>query len=153
MHTQGLRHTTHRSARQIDRQHCRITLLRHFVGVMLIVIATTGCESQQSTEPTGSAEVQLGSTPPSVGPCDLTVTLLDASGSPLQGADLTVEGNMNHAGMKPSFAEMSETDEPGVYSGTIDFTMGGDWFLLINATGPDGVSIESKIDVLGVETN
>jgi hypothetical protein len=63
-----------------------------------------------------------------------------------------VEGNMNHAGMRPSFADLHET-EPGRYTGTLRFTMGGDWFLLVQATLPDGNQVEQKIDVPGVRSS
>ncbi|OYP31637.1 hypothetical protein CGZ80_21045 [Rhodopirellula sp. MGV] len=122
-----------------------------FVG--LLVLAAVGCE--QSTAPsspqaTGKAEVTFAPQPPTTGECALTITLTDSTGAPFKDATLTVEGNMNHAGMKPSFATMEESDQEGVYTGTIDFTMGGDWFLLIHADGQNGESIETKVDVPGV---
>ena len=90
--------------------------------------------------------------PPVVGDVDVTLKLTDAEQMALQGADVRLEGNMNHSGMKPSFADLKEI-EPGQYSGTLKFTMGGDWFLLVSATTADGLVLERKVDVPGVRPN
>ena len=94
-------------------------------------------------------ELTIEPSPPLVGDSDLSLELTDADGA-VQGAQVRVEGNMNHAGMKPSFADLKEV-EPGRYMGTLEFTMGGDWFLLVTAKTPDGGTIERKIDVRGVK--
>lgn len=88
--------------------------------------------------------------PPKVGSAEATVTLADASGQPIRGAAVKLEGNMNHAGMEPSFADCRES-EPGQYRGELRFTMGGDWFVLVNATLADGRKVSRKIDVRGVK--
>lgn len=87
--------------------------------------------------------------PPQVGPAAVTLTLTDASGAPLTAADVKLEGNMNHAGMKPVFSDLEET-APGQYQGTLEFTMGGDWFVLVTGQLPDGSRLNGKIDVPGV---
>jgi hypothetical protein len=87
--------------------------------------------------------------PPQIGPAALTVTLRDAGGQPIAGAVVKLEGNMNHAGMVPVFAEASEV-APGRYRADLDFTMAGDWFILVRADLPDGRSMERKVDVPGV---
>jgi hypothetical protein len=58
---------------------------------------------------------------------------------------------MNHAGMVPEFAQAREM-APGRYQGDLEFTMGGDWFILVRAKLPDGRALERKIDVPGVDT-
>jgi hypothetical protein len=86
-----------------------------------------------------------------IGDTTASLKLTDASGSPLEDATVRLEGNMDHAGMKPSFADLVET-EPGKYSGTLEFTMGGDWFILVTAKTSDGITVERKIDVPGVKS-
>ncbi|MCC9599155.1 FixH family protein [Stieleria sp. JC731] len=135
----------------LKRSKYQLNAIKVCVSVFL-ALAIVGCEGGSTQSPTGSAEVTFQPSQPTVGPCDLTIKLVDGEGKPIEDAKLTVEGNMNHAGMKPSFAEMSQADEPGVYEGTIDFTMGGDWFLLVSAEGPSGEVIETKVDVPGVNT-
>ena len=63
---------------------------------------------------------------------------------------MKLEGNMNHAGMTPVFADARET-EPGKYEAALEFTMGGDWFVLVNVTLADGRKLSRKVDVRGVK--
>lgn len=120
-------------------------------GSMIVSIALGGCASRTEETSDVRVEVTMDPSPPMVGETDLTLRLTDAGGKAIEGAEIRVEGNMNHAGMKPSFAEMTEV-EPGRYAGTLDFTMGGDWFLLVTATTPAGEVVERKVDVPGVRT-
>jgi hypothetical protein len=39
---------------------------------------------------------------------------------------------------------------PGTYEAPLELTMGGDWFLLIDATLPDGGSFHRQMDLPGV---
>jgi hypothetical protein len=89
--------------------------------------------------------------PPAVGPATVTVTLQDDGGKPITGATVQVEGNMNHAGMEPVFGTAQEKN-PGRYEAPLEFTMGGDWFLLINASLADGRKVNQKVDVAGVKS-
>ncbi|MCS7465431.1 FixH family protein [Stieleria sp. ICT_E10.1] len=132
---------------------------RPSVGAMILTLfllsmasAIIGCggTGTESAGTSGRVVVELDPEEPSMGECNLTIKLFDAEDNPINNAELTVEGNMNHAGMKPSFATIEETDQPGVYSGTIDFTMGGDWFLLVTALVGDRTLVEQTIDVPGV---
>lgn len=101
---------------------------------------------------TGSLELTLDPKNPVVGPSRLTLVLADSNGEPLTNAEVKVEGNMNHAGMVPVFADAVET-EPGRYAAEIEFTMGGDWFLLVEAVSSEGESMRWKKDVFGVRRN
>jgi len=121
------------------------------VCVCAVVAMSGGCRPASSDAPEIQIQLTLQPSPPQVGDADVSLKMTDAAGAPLAGAEVRVEGNMNHAGMKPSFADLKEV-EPGKYSGTLDFTMGGDWFLLVTAKTPDGKSVERKIDVPGVQT-
>jgi hypothetical protein len=123
-----------------------------YLSLCVVAVLGTGC----TTQPTDATDIQIEMTlepsPPMVGNADVAVRLADANGSLLPGAQVRLEGNMNHAGMKPSFADLSEV-APGHYAGTLNFTMSGDWFLLISATTADGMVLERKIDVPGVRSN
>jgi hypothetical protein len=101
----------------------------------------------------GDVRVTLGldPSPPMVGPAAVTLELATAGGAPLGGAAVRLEGNMNHAGMRPSFATLEET-APGRYEGSLDFTMGGDWFVVVTAALPGGGRLERTIAVPGVRT-
>lgn len=117
--------------------------------IWLLALAV-GCGPSAADSSDAQVDLSLDPSPPEVGDVDVLLSLTDASGSPLAGADVRLEGNMNHAGMTPSFADLEEV-EPGHYSGTLDFTMGGDWFVLVTAEMPDGTRLERKVDVPGVK--
>jgi hypothetical protein len=77
------------------------------------------------------------------------LNLSDAGGQPISGATVEIEGNMSHAGMAPVFAQAIEK-EPGQYEAPLEFTMGGDWFILAKVTLPDGRHLERQINLPGV---
>lgn len=117
------------------------------LGCLLLLAA---CRPATSDVPGAQVDLAWDPAPPAVGQAQVSLRLLDAAGKPLPGGNVRLEGNMNHAGMKPSFGELTEV-EPGRYTGTLEFTMGGDWFVLVTATFPDGTSLERKVDVAGVQ--
>jgi hypothetical protein len=122
---------------------------RWLAAVLFAILA--GCSGGGSdAAPDVKVELAFQPSPPKVGAAEATVTLADAAGQPLRGAAVKLEGNMNHAGMAPSFADAKEA-EPGRYKGELTFTMGGDWFVLVNATLADGRKITRKVDVRGVK--
>jgi hypothetical protein len=74
---------------------------------------------------------------------------LTEASKPVSGAEVSLEGNMTHAGMTPVFAEAQEV-APGQYRGNLTLNMPGDWFLLLHVTLPDGRMLEDQIDIRGV---
>lgn len=98
-----------------------------------------------------TVELAIVPEPPKVGDAEAGVTLKDKDGQPLRGATVKLEGNMNHAGMEPVFADAVEV-APGRYKATLKFTMGGDWFVLVTGALADGRALNRKIDVPGVKS-
>jgi hypothetical protein len=127
----------------------------HRPGPVLLGLALlcAGCSGEKHPEgPEGvKVELSVSPSPPAVGPAKATVKLTDKEGKPLKGAALKLEGNMNHAGMKPVFADAKEV-EPGRYEATLNFTMGGDWFVLITGKLADGRPLKEKVDVPDVKS-
>lgn len=122
------------------------------LAVLLCGLNLIGCGNREASSPGIDAKVsiQFEPNPPIVGKNNLEVTLTDPSGKSIQLGMIKVEGNMNHAGMKPVFAELMEND-PGKYAGSIELTMGGDWFLLLSSEpSPEG-QLNAKVDVPGVK--
>lgn len=117
--------------------------------MLLLVLAACGRGGRDL--PDVAVDLAIEPEPPQLGPAEITVTLHDAGGEPLSGAVVELEGNMNHAGMVPVFADAVEI-APGRYRADLEFTMGGDWFILVRADLPGGRSMERKIDVPGVDT-
>lgn len=77
--------------------------------------------------------------------------LADTSAKPINGARISLEGNMSHPGMRPVFSEAREV-EPGRYEATLEFTMRGAWVILFHITLPDGRKLQRQIDVKGVQS-
>jgi hypothetical protein len=126
--------------------------MRYPCGVFLTLLLAlaVGCQGGSG----GAADVKAVLTtepdPPQVGPADLSIQLTDADGKPVRAGPLKLEGNMAHAGMKPVFAEARE-EQPGRYRANLEFTMAGDWFVLIEGKLPDGRPFRKKVDVKGVQ--
>lgn len=118
----------------------------------LALLVATGCQRARPSPDAGDVKLDftLQPDPPAVGPATARLHLTDPDGQPISGATFKLEGNMNHAGMVPVFAEAREVG-PGRYQATLDLTMGGDWFVLVTGTLPDGRSLKRKIDVPGVQ--
>ena len=110
-----------------------------------------GC--RQGAEPHAGVSIahEVAPDPPRVGEATVTLRLSDAAGRPLSGARVSLEGNMSHPGMRPVFGEAREL-EPGRYQCPLEFTMGGDWVVLVRVTLPDGRKIERQFDVKGVQS-
>lgn len=121
----------------------------HALVALMLASALGACAEPPPEAPDVDVELAVDPQPPRQGPANVTVWLRDAAGEPLSGARLQIEGNMNHAGMRPSFATPEEV-APGRYQATLDFTMAGDWFLLVGATLADGRQMQRRIDVRGV---
>lgn len=119
--------------------------------LMVLTLALFACQGgTQQNLPDVSVDLTVSPDPPEVGPATVTVNLRDADDQPIGGAKMNLEGTMTHAGMVPVFADAVET-EAGRYEASLEFTMGGDWVIIVRATLPDGRSLEREIDVPGVK--
>ena len=135
------------------------TTLRHppFINrrLILTLIALSlllfGCSRvSQETETNQEAEsrgVQIELIeplfPPATGPSTLEIRLFDADANnkPINNAKIHVKGDMTHAGMIPVLGE-TENGADGVYKVPLEWTMGGDWVVQVQATLPDGTRVE-----------
>jgi hypothetical protein len=112
--------------------------------VMLVVLA--GCRQSPTTN-TPDLQLELDTSSPfKIGQSDLIVTLKDAQGNPIDNAKIEVQGDMTHAGMKPSLGSVDKGTQ-GQYKIPFDWSMGGDWVLTIKATLPDGRTASKRIEV------
>ena len=117
---------------------------------LLLLLAVASCGRASRDLPDVAVELLVSPEPAQIGPSTVTVTLQDVKGEPIENAELELEANMSHAGMVPVFATAQEA-APGTYEASLEFTMGGDWFILVRAQLPDGRSLERKIDLPGVD--
>ena len=116
---------------------------------LVMVAAAPGCRPSSPQAPGLEARLEVKPQPPRQGPAAITVSLSEADGRPVAGAEVKLEGNMTHAGMVPVFASARES-APGRYEAPIEFTMGGDWYILVTASLPDGRRLERQFPVPGV---
>jgi hypothetical protein len=119
--------------------------------ICLAAVSGSGCgREKKAGEPPIGVAWELAPDPPAMGESTFFFTLTDSTtGSPVAGATVRLEGNMNHAGMKPVFSTAREI-APGQYEAPIEFTMGGDWFVSLEATLADGRVLHRQVDVPGV---
>jgi hypothetical protein len=78
------------------------------------------------------------------------LTLSRATGAPLRGAKLRVEGHMTHPGMEPVTAPLTDRGD-GTYDARVRLTMAGDWVLVATGELPDGRRIVRQTDLAAVE--
>lgn len=117
------------------------------VAVLAAGLTTASCGERAKSAITLSWT--LTPTAPAVGPATLTVTLRDPTGTAVTGARVRLEGHMSHPGMTPVIADAPERTA-GIYVAPFNFSMPGDWVLLVSAVLPDGGRVEERIDVARV---
>ena len=134
-------------SRNALRVLCRAFLL---VGLALVGVIVVGCGRAQNAAPETSDgfTVTFATEPvaPAVGDGTLIVTLTDAGGRLVDGAQLAVEANMSHAGMTPVNA-VATGSQAGIYRVPLAWTMSGDWFVDVKFTLPDGQAVTRRFPV------
>jgi len=118
--------------------------------------AGTGCgvdfhwHSEGDSGDAVSVTWTLDPSPPTVGtPVVARMTLRDLAQKPVIGARLRLEGLMSHPGMAPVVADVVERGN-GVYDAPLQFTMAGDWILLVTGQLADGRQLKKRIEIAGV---
>jgi RND family efflux transporter MFP subunit len=101
----------------------------------------------QAQKPAVSANLTTDPNPPARGKNKLSVTLKDAGGKPVGGAQVSITfymAAMPAMGMTAMKAQSTLTDQgDGTYSGMIDLQSGGTWLVTITAT-KDGQPVANK---------
>jgi hypothetical protein len=88
--------------------------------------------------------------PPRLGVNTFTVTLTSTGGERLGGAQVSLEGDMSHAGMSPVFGETREL-APGLYQGTLDLNMRGDWTVLFHIKLANGETFDRQVELRNIQ--
>ena len=120
------------------------------IALCACILLAQACRRQIDSAPELTLTHEVSPQPPRAGPSTITLKLADASGRPLTGVRMKLEGNMSHAGMTPVFADAKET-APGQYSSTMELTMAGDWYCVVHMTLPDGRNLEREFEIKGVK--
>lgn len=110
-------------------------------ALAVLCVASVGCGRVQQAMPASADGFTLTLTaqpmPPIIGDGILVMTIQDPTGQAVEHARLEIEGNMNHAGMKPSFGKVT-SEGAGRYTAALTWTMAGDWYVDVKATLADG---------------
>jgi len=130
----------------ITRRNLKLWLFA--CAVFLIV---TACHRSTESSVDISIEHELTPQPARAGPAILTLRLHDAA-KPIAGAQVMIEAIMSHPGMAPVFASAKEI-EPGRYQAGLEFSMGGDWIVLLHLTLANGQKLERQFEIRGVRSN
>ena len=118
-------------------------VIKLLIAFTLITLVAAGCrESNGDDEITASnveigVEVETEAESLSVGEATLVVTVTNEDGDPVTDASIEVRGDMDHAGMVPVIREDITDNEDGVYRIPFEWTMGGDWIVVVEVTLPD----------------
>jgi len=117
-------------------------------SIVLVCSLAAGCAGRASD----SIRISwtLDPSPPVVGqPIVARLTLRDAAQKPVAGARLRLEGLMSHPGMAPVTAAVTDRGN-GEYEAPLQFTMAGDWILLVTGELPDGMPLKQQIEINAV---
>ena len=148
-----------RVASRADRQRLRARTARA-IAVLVCSLAAGGAgygcgvdfHWHSDSDPSDDISVTwvLDPSPPVIGtPIVARMTLRDRDQKPVIGARLRLEGVMSHPGMAPVVADVVERGD-GVYDAPLQFTMAGDWILLVTGKLADGRELKKRIEIAGV---
>lgn len=90
--------------------------------------------------------------PPKNGEVALTLTLVDGSRTPIEGATVSVSPFMPaHAHVEPTSVAVPVPDQPGAYSSKVEFDMGGAWLFIFNVEreGQPTIKTDASLEVIG----
>jgi len=115
----------------------------------LLISILTACGGQADNTPivtNAEISVRIEPEPPAMGESTLIITLKDSNGNAIDGATLSIHGDMDHAGMAPVDREASASTN-GEYRVPFEWTMGGGWIVTISAQLPNnGGKVEKTVN-------
>lgn len=117
--------------------------------LLLCLVGLVGCRQEAESESGVRIDWSISPDPPQTGPVKMEFTLTDEAGMPVRASDIRMEANMTHPGMQPVLAGATETAE-GRYVSEFEFTMPGDWYILIDGELPGGGRFQKQVDVAAV---
>ena len=111
--------------------------------LLLTGLATAGCSRVSQEAQHNQLQIELIEPlfPPAIGKDTLNIRLFDEKDNPINDATIAVKADMTHAGMVPILGNATEGDK-GLYKVPFEWTMGGDWVVVVQATLPDGTVAE-----------
>jgi hypothetical protein len=125
---------------------------RRIFLVAAVTAVLTGAACRPKADPVSefTVEREITPLPVLVGPVRITFTVRDRASKPVEGAQVSVEADMSHAGMSPVFTEAKEI-QPGRYQADLTVGMAGDWVILFHGTLASGEKLERQFEMKGVQ--
>lgn len=132
-------------------KHRKLLFTALMVGALLLAVALAGCsrasrQEQSDQAPDVAVTLTVAPSLAQVGAAQALVELTDASGQPIANAKVSLKGDMSHPGMRPVLAEATAT-APGRYEAEFNWSMAGDWYVLVTAELPDGRTALRRFDL------
>lgn len=124
-------------------------ILAVIFGAAILLLAACGGRVSQQVD-AGDVVMEFEPMSTAVGETMVMITLKDGAGSPINDATLSVKGDMTHAGMTPVVEEIA-SGENGVYEVPFEWTMGGDWFVTVDAALADGTIVTRRFEDISIE--
>ena len=123
---------------------------RCLIAGLLACSLCIACNRLADTGSGVSVAWEIDPAPPVAGVATtVTLTVRDAQQQPLRGARLQLEGHMSHPGMTPVVTPLTEQAD-GTYQAPLQFTMAGDWILVVSGEAPGVGPITRQLEVAGV---
>ncbi|MGD8632857.1 MAG: FixH family protein [Anaerolineales bacterium] len=119
------------------------------LAIALAIMLPAACTRQSAVAdeaPDIKTEISLRPDPPVVGKALIVVEISDQQGQPIEGLNLTMKGDMTHAGMTPVLGSSTYQGD-GLYTVPIEWTMAGDWILQLTAEMPDGRLLKRSVNL------
>ena len=116
------------------------------LALLLLLTACARASQQPETASDVQVSLQAAPDPAMVGPTTLHITLADAAGQPIDGANIQIKGDMTHAGMQPVLAQTTN-GQKGQYEVPFEWTMAGDWIVSLDIALPDGRTLTRRFDL------
>ena len=106
-------------------------------------LATAGCSRVSQEAQHNQLQIELIEPlfPPAIGKDTRNIRVFDEKDNPINDATIAVKADMTHAGMVAVLGNATEGDK-GLYKVPFEWSMGGDWVIIVQATLPDGTVAE-----------
>ena len=122
--------------------------LRLSANLVFLLALLAGCQRRAASEFRIACKIQPQ--PPRVGVANIEIALTDSHHAPVEGAQISLEADMSHPGMKPQFQNASAAPD-GLYRAKLNFDMPGDWTLLLHAKLANGETADDQVRLTVLE--